>query len=71
MEKLKELFKKLNLKVAMVGGALVVTTTLGTCQLMSSDEIAPTEESEAPELEAPEPEVAEPEVAEEKSAETD
>jgi|TARA_R110000744_G_scaffold66792_4_gene136460 hypothetical protein len=48
MEKLKELLKKLNLKVAIVGGALVVTTTLGTCQLMGSDEITPAEEPAAP-----------------------
>jgi|TARA_R110000824_G_scaffold67977_5_gene176099 hypothetical protein len=53
MEKLKEFWKSLNPKVAMVGGALVVTTTLGTCQLMGSDEVAPTEEAEAPAEEAP------------------
>ena len=48
MEKLKAFWKSLNLKVVMVGGALVVTTTLGTCQLMGPDEVAPAEEAEAP-----------------------
>ena len=34
MEKLKEIWKKLNPKVAVVGGALIVTTSLGTCHLI-------------------------------------
>lgn len=46
MEKLKEFWKKLNPKVAMIGGALVVTTTLGTCQFMGSDEVASEEAAE-------------------------
>mgnify|MGYP003148652218 CR=1 FL=1 len=46
MEKLKAFWKSLNPKVAMIGGALVVTTTLGTCQFMGSDEVASEEAAE-------------------------
>ena len=57
MEKLKELLKKLNLKVAMISGAIVVTTSLGTCHFMGPDEDvaeeAPTEAEEAAVEEAP------------------
>ena len=57
MEKLKELWKKLDLKTAAIGGAIVVTTSLGTCQLMGPDEgvseEAPTEAEEAAVEEAP------------------
>ena len=75
MEKLKELWKKLNLKVAFVGGVIVVTTNLGTCHLMkegAAPEEAPQEEAVAEEEttegseEAPEVPEAE---AEEESAE--
>jgi len=38
MEKLKELWAKLDLKTAMVGGAIVVTTSLGTCHFTGSSE---------------------------------
>tara|TARA_R110000751_G_scaffold106670_4_gene202796 strand:- start:971 stop:1177 length:207 start_codon:yes stop_codon:yes gene_type:complete len=54
MEKLKAFWKKINPKVAMVGGALVVTTTLGTCQLMGSDEVASEEAAEPVEQAPPE-----------------
>lgn len=58
MEKVKELFKKLNLKVAMVGGALVLTTSLGTCHFVDSAEEAsepdPVEEAPAEEAAAEE-----------------
>ena len=40
MIKLKELKEKLNPKVAMVGGAIVLTTSLGTCQYMGSEPAA-------------------------------
>jgi hypothetical protein len=50
MEKLKELLKKLNLKVAIIGGVIVISTSLGTCHLMDdgsedakTEEAAPTE----------------------------
>tara|TARA_R110002020_G_scaffold130862_3_gene292620 strand:+ start:631 stop:846 length:216 start_codon:yes stop_codon:yes gene_type:complete len=59
MEKLKELLKKLNPRVAMVGGAIVLTTSLGTCHFVGGDEGA---SEEAP-VEAPVEEVAEPKPA--------
>tara|TARA_R100000808_G_C2153431_1_gene163621 strand:- start:6217 stop:6453 length:237 start_codon:yes stop_codon:yes gene_type:complete len=58
MEKLKELWKKLNLKVALIGGVVVISTSLGTCHLMDSGEEAAEEEvpaEEAPAEEAPAP----------------
>jgi hypothetical protein len=54
MSKLKELKEKLNLKVALIGGAVVVSTSLGTCHFMASEpepEVA--EESESAPEEAP------------------
>ena len=33
MSKIKEAYRKLNPKVALVGTALVLTTSIGTCQL--------------------------------------
>lgn len=58
MEKLKELWKKLNLKVALIGGVVVVSTSLGTCHLMDDAETPETTEDakaeEAPVVEAPE-----------------
>lgn len=33
MSKVKEAYRKLNLKAAVVGGALIITTSIGTCQL--------------------------------------
>tara|TARA_R100001594_G_scaffold82374_3_gene116887 strand:+ start:305 stop:541 length:237 start_codon:yes stop_codon:yes gene_type:complete len=70
MEKLKELWAKLDLKVAMIGGAIVVTTSLGTCHFTgSSEEVAePAPPPEAPveapaeePVDKPEPEEPEPE----------
>ena len=58
MSKLKELKEKLDLKVALVSGVIVVSSSLGTCHFMG-EEAAPVEES------APEPE----EVAEEPAPE--
>jgi len=57
MEKLKEFWKRLNPKVAMIGGALVVTTSLGTCQLMDSgdEEVKEQAPTDAPVEEAAEP----------------
>ena len=54
MEKLKELWAKLNVKTAMVGGAIVVTTSLGTCHFTGSSEesVEPAPES-APEAQEP------------------
>lgn len=51
MEKLKELWKKLDLKVALIGGVVVISTSLGTCHLMDDgSEEPPVEEvqEEAP-----------------------
>jgi len=53
MEKIKELWKKLNLKVAIISGVVVISTSLGTCHLMGdekkeepkTEETAPTEPS--------------------------
>jgi hypothetical protein len=66
MEKLKELWKKLNPRVAIVGGVVVVSTTLGTCHLLGEEEAPKTEEAaleEAPAeekpAEAPQPEATE------------
>ena len=60
MEKLKELWKKLNPKVALIGGAVVISTSLGTCHLMDGDEAEEKVDEPAPAEEtAPEP-VAEP-----------
>ena len=38
MNKIKEIWQKLNLRVALVGGARVVTTGLGTCHLLDSSQ---------------------------------
>ena len=40
MKKLKELKEKLNPKVAMVGGVIVLSTSVGTCQFMGSEPAA-------------------------------
>lgn len=45
MEKLKELWKKFNPKVALIGGVVVISTSLGTCHLMDDGEPAQTEEA--------------------------
>ena len=37
MEKLKELWKKLNPRVALIGGVVVISTSLGTCHLMGEE----------------------------------
>ena len=58
MEKLKELWKKLNLKVALIGGVVVISTSLGTCHLMDSGEEAAEEEVPAEEAPAPKEEAA-------------
>lgn len=67
MEKLESIKSKLNPKVALIGGVIVITTNLGTCQLSKPDaavepapEVVEMVEPEAtPEVEAeltPEPE---------------
>lgn len=53
MEKLKDLWKKLNPKVALIGGAVVLSTSLGTCHFLGG-ETAPTEEVEEEAPEKPE-----------------
>ena len=53
MEKLKELWKKFNPKVALIGGVVVVSTSLGTCHLMDSDESEISSPEEVPAEEAP------------------
>jgi hypothetical protein len=52
MEKLKELWKKLNLKVALIGGVVVISTSLGTCHLMDSGESETSSPEEVPAEEA-------------------
>ena len=52
MYKLKELWKKLNLKVALIGGVVVVSTSLGTCHLADGGEEPEAQTEKAP-TEAP------------------
>jgi hypothetical protein len=61
MEKLKELWAKLDPKVAMIGGVIVISTSFGTCHLMDGEEEEETTEQVAPaeppaEAEEPAPE---------------
>lgn len=49
MTKLKALWAKLNVKTALLGGALVVTTALGTCTFQPAE--APQPEVEVAEEE--------------------
>ncbi|HIA03801.1 MAG TPA: hypothetical protein EYN66_18170 [Myxococcales bacterium] len=53
MEKLKEFWKKLDPKVAIIGGIVVVSTSLGTCHLVGGEEDAAVVEEVAPVEEAP------------------
>ena len=46
-EKLQALKEKLNPKVAVIGGALVITTSLGTCHLKGNEIEAEQEEAPA------------------------
>ena len=74
MEKLKELWKKLNPKVALIGGVVVISTSFGTCHLMDSSDEEAAEEApvEAPAEETPAPEPAAPvEAPEEEGEEAD
>jgi len=69
MEKLKELWKKLNPRVALIGGVVVVSTTAGTCHFLG-DESAPVEEVKEAEAPAEETEATEkPEAPAEEPAE--
>ena len=54
MEKLKELWAKLEVRYISIGGAIVITTTLGTCHFTG-----PSEQSEEPVVESA-PEAQEP-----------
>lgn len=65
MSKLKELKEKLNPKVALIGGVVVVSTSLGTCHFMG-----PEEAEEAP-TELPAEVVAEPEAEVESAPEAE
>ena len=56
MEKLKELWKKLNPKVALIGGVVVISTSMGTCHLMDSEDKAEAPAAEEAPAEAPEKE---------------
>jgi hypothetical protein len=70
MSKLKELKEKLNLKVALVGGVIAVSSSLGTCHFMGGEEAAPVEESASePEEAAPVEETAEEPAPEEEAGE--
>lgn len=64
MEKLKALWKRLNPRVALIGGVVVISTTLGTCHLMDSaapgeaaseESVEGTDEAAAPSKEEVEP----------------
>ena len=61
MSKVKEVWSKLNPKAAMVGGALVITTSIGTCQLTKPEAKEPTVE-ETPLIVPVEEPVEEPEI---------
>mgnify|MGYP003659361861 CR=1 FL=1 len=39
MEALKNIWKKLNPKAVVIGGALVITTSIGTCQLTRTEPV--------------------------------
>ena len=54
MEKLKELWTRLDVKYAAIGGAIVISTSLGTCHFTGSSEesVEPAPES-APEVQEP------------------
>lgn len=73
MEALKNLWQKLNPKVAVVSGVLVLTTSVGTCQFQRAeptDSIAPiTEDEPAAEIPAEPAEVTEVESEDEPEAE--
>jgi len=56
---IKKQWDKLNPKVAMIGGAIVVTTSLGTCQLTRNEPEAPVVEETVVEPVAEEAEEAE------------
>ena len=59
MSKIEQLKQKLNPKIAMIGGAIVLTTSLGTCQWVYEENAEPAaqEPVEAPVelVEAPTP----------------
>jgi len=72
MEKLKELWKKLDVKVALIGGVVVISTSFGTCHLMDKpEEPAAVEEPEAPEAPAEEAAPSEDEAAPAEETESD
>tara|TARA_R110000782_G_scaffold165911_1_gene257910 strand:- start:18 stop:218 length:201 start_codon:yes stop_codon:yes gene_type:complete len=59
---IKKLWSKLDPKTAMIGGAIVVTTSLGTCQMTRKQQPSPAPiEVVVEEVEAEEPEAEEPE----------
>jgi hypothetical protein len=53
MSKIKELKDKYGIHAALVGGSLVIGSTLGTCTLSPEGVEAPTVEESAPEVPAP------------------
>lgn len=67
-EKLQALKKKLNPKVAVISGAVVISTSLGTCHLISDEAEAPAADQEAPEDQQTVPAIPE-QAAEEKEKE--
>ncbi len=68
-EKLKALKEKLNPKVAIIGGALVISTSLGTCHLMGDEGEPPAADLEAPEDQETAPAEPKPEPEEKKPEE--
>ena len=56
MEKLKELWKKLNPRVALIGGVVVISTSFGTCHLMDSEDKPEAPAAEEAPAEVPEKE---------------
>tara|TARA_R110000824_G_scaffold176232_2_gene355096 strand:+ start:473 stop:688 length:216 start_codon:yes stop_codon:yes gene_type:complete len=69
MSKIKEAYRKLNPKAAVIGGALIITTSIGTCQLTREAVEEPAVEEtplviEEPEVETEEVTAEEPEAPE-------
>ena len=71
MEKIKELLDKHKVKASFVGGALVVSTAYGSCQMMAPPAAESPAAEEAPAEEAPTEEAPKEEAKAEEPAESE
>jgi 2-oxoglutarate dehydrogenase E2 component (dihydrolipoamide succinyltransferase) len=71
MEKIKELLDKHKVKASFVGGALVVSTAYGSCQMMAPPAAESPAAEEAPAEEAPAEEAPKEEAKAEEPAESE